>query len=132
MKQVVAKAGKVVVVEVPRPVCPTNGLLVRTEYSVISTGTESWAIGSTEPVGTSDLARDSALASKAYKLSKDVLRQEGISGLRDYVDTVRHPQLSLGYSSSGAVLEVGRGRRPIRSTSPSRENWPDGCQKDFQ
>ncbi|HEV2227070.1 MAG TPA: bi-domain-containing oxidoreductase [Nitrososphaerales archaeon] len=108
MKQVVAKAGKVEVVEVPRPVCPDNGLLVRTEYSVISTGTESWAIGSTEPIGTSDLASDSAMLSKAYRLSKDVLRTEGVAGLRDYVDAVRHPQLPLGYSSSGVVLELGR------------------------
>ncbi|HEV2139129.1 MAG TPA: bi-domain-containing oxidoreductase [Nitrososphaerales archaeon] len=108
MKQVVANAGKVEVVEVPRPVCPDNGLLIRTEYSVISTGTESWAIGSTEPIGTSDLATDSAMLSKAYKLSKDVLRTEGVAGLRDYVDAVRHPQLPLGYSSSGVVLQVGK------------------------
>ncbi|MDA4126850.1 MAG: Gfo/Idh/MocA family oxidoreductase [Thaumarchaeota archaeon] len=108
MKQVVARAGKVEVVEVPRPACPENGLLVRTEFSVISTGTESWAIGSTEPIGTLDVAKSSSIASKAYRLSKDVLQQEGIAGFRDYVETVRHPELPLGYSSSGVVLEVGK------------------------
>jgi predicted dehydrogenase/threonine dehydrogenase-like Zn-dependent dehydrogenase len=108
MKQVVARAGRVEVIDVPRPVCPENGVLVRTEYSVISTGTESWAIGSTEPIGTSKVVKSSALVSKAYRLSKDVLRQEGVAGVRDYVEAVRHPELPLGYSSSGVVLEIGR------------------------
>lgn len=109
MKQVVAKAGKVEVVEVPTPTCQENGVLVKTEWSVISTGTESWAIGSTDPIGASDVVSDSSKMSKAYRLSREVLRQEGISGLRDYVDLVRHPELPLGYSSSGTITEVGRG-----------------------
>ena len=109
LKQVVARAGNVEVVDVPRPACPENGVLVRTEWSVISTGTESWAIGSTEPLGASDLAKDSSKMSKALKLSREVVRQEGLSGFRDYVEAVRHPELPLGYSSSGTVMEVGRG-----------------------
>lgn len=108
MKQVVAKAGKVEVAEVPTPVCADNGILVRTEFSLISTGTESWSITSTEPIGTGKVVSDSKLAGKAYRLSKEVLRQEGLSGLRDYVDAVRNPELPLGYSSSGTVVEVGR------------------------
>ena len=108
MKQVVARAGKVELIDVPRPVCPANGVLVKTEWSVISTGTESWAVGSTEPIGTSDIMKNSSLMSKAYTLSKDVLRQEGVSGFRDYVEAIRHPELPLGYSSSGKVVEVGR------------------------
>ncbi|MDG6902223.1 MAG: Gfo/Idh/MocA family oxidoreductase [Nitrososphaerota archaeon] len=108
MKQVVARAGSVEVVDVPRPTCPENGVLVETEWSVISTGTESWAIGSTEPMGASDVVKDSKLG-KAYRLSREVIRQEGISGFRDYVDAVRHPELPLGYSSSGTIVEVGRG-----------------------
>jgi predicted dehydrogenase/threonine dehydrogenase-like Zn-dependent dehydrogenase len=108
MKQVVARAGKVEVVEVSPPVCGDNGLLVRTEFSLISTGTESWAIDSTEPIGTTKLAKDSSLAGKAVRLSREVLRQEGLSGLRDYADAVRHPELPLGYSSSGVVVQVGR------------------------
>jgi len=109
MKQVIARAGNVEVVNVPKPICPDNGVLVRTEWSVISTGTESWAIGSTEPIGASDVVKDSSKMSKAYKLSREVLRQEGVSGLRDSVDLVRHPELPLGYSSSGTIIEVGKG-----------------------
>ncbi len=113
MKQVIARAGKVEVAEVPRPVCGDDGLLVQTSYSVISTGTESWSIDSTEPVASTDLVKDSSLASKALKLSREVLRQEGISGLVDYADYVRHPELALGYSSSGTVLEVGKNVKDV-------------------
>ncbi len=108
MKQVVARAGKVEVVEVSPPVCRDKGLLVSTEFSLISTGTESWAIGSTEPIGTSSIVKSSSLAGKAVRLSREVLRQEGPAGLRDYADVVRHPELPLGYSSSGVVIQVGR------------------------
>lgn len=108
MKQVVAKAGKVEVVEVPQPVCNDNGLLVRTQCSVISTGTEAWTIGATEPITAADLAKDTATAKKAVGLTRVVLRQEGVSGLVDYIDMVRHPEVALGYSSSGTVVEVGR------------------------
>ena len=108
MKQVVARAGKVEIVDVPKPVCSDNGLLVRTECSVISTGTETWTIGSTEPLGASDVVKSSSLAGKALRLSRDVLRQEGLMGLRDYFDAVRHPEVPLGYSSSGVVVEVGK------------------------
>ena len=113
MKQVIARAGKVEVAEVPNPICGDDGLLVRTSYSVISTGTESWSIDSTEPLASTDLVKNSSLASKALKLSREVLRQEGISGLLDYADYVRHPELALGYSSSGVVLEVGRNVKDV-------------------
>jgi predicted dehydrogenase/threonine dehydrogenase-like Zn-dependent dehydrogenase len=113
MKQVIARAGKVEVVEVPTPACGEDGLLVQTSYSVISTGTESWSIDSTDPLVTTDLIKDSSLAGKAVRLSREVLRQEGIGGLMDYADYVRHPELALGYSSSGVVLEVGRNIRDV-------------------
>jgi predicted dehydrogenase/threonine dehydrogenase-like Zn-dependent dehydrogenase len=113
LKQVIARAGKVEVAEVPNPVCGDDGLLIRTSYSVISTGTESWSIDSTEPLASTDLVKSSSLASKALKLSREVLRQEGISGLMDYADYVRHPELALGYSSSGVVLEVGKNIKDV-------------------
>ncbi|MGI0091497.1 MAG: hypothetical protein ACREBS_07295, partial [Nitrososphaerales archaeon] len=65
MKQVVAVAGKVQVSEVPRPTCDDNGVLVKTAYSIISTGTETWTIDSTEPLSPTDLVRDSSKLGKA-------------------------------------------------------------------
>jgi len=113
LKQVIARAGKVEVADVPRPVCGDDGLLVQTSYSVISTGTESWSIDSTEPLASTDLVKNSSLAGKALRLSREVLRQEGISGLVDYADYVRHPELALGYSSAGVVLEVGKNVKDV-------------------
>lgn len=108
MKQVVARAGEVIVSEVPRPVCSDAGVLVRTAYSVISTGTETWTIDSTSPIGASDLAKDSSKLGKAVRLSRQVLESEGIKGFSDYVKSVRHPEFAIGYSSSGVVIQVGR------------------------
>ncbi len=108
MKQLLARSGKVVVVEVPDPVCPPNSVMVRNEFSVISTGTESWTIESTDPVSTGDIVRDSSLAKKALRNTTEVLRTEGLWGLVDYVDAVRHPEVPLGYSCAGTVVSVGR------------------------
>jgi predicted dehydrogenase/threonine dehydrogenase-like Zn-dependent dehydrogenase len=108
MKQVVARAGEVVVSDVPRPVCSDNGVLVRTSYSVISTGTESWTIDSTSPIGAADLAKDSSRLGKAVRLSRQVIESEGFKGFQDYVNAVRHPEFAIGYSSSGVVIQVGR------------------------
>ena len=103
-----ARAGEVVVSEVPRPVCSDAGVLVRTAFSVISTGTETWTIDSTSPIGASDLAKDSSKLGKAVRLSRQVLESEGVKGFSDYVNSVRHPEFAVGYSSSGVVIQVGR------------------------
>jgi predicted dehydrogenase len=109
MKLVVAEAGEVKVLEVPRPTCGPGQVLVRTAYSVISTGTESWTIDSTEPISTRDLAGDTSRLGKALRLTNEVREKEGMGGLVDYVKTVRRPRVTLGYSLTGEVLEVGRG-----------------------
>lgn len=108
MKQVVAIAGKVEVSEVPQPSCDDNGLLVQTAYSVISTGTETWTIDSTEPISSADLVRNSSKLSKAVDLSRKVLREEGVGGFIDYYQAVKHPEFPIGYSSAGIVINVGK------------------------
>ncbi len=113
MKQVIARAGKVVVAEVPDPSPDENSLLVKTSYSVISTGTETWTIGSTDPLSPSDIVTSSSVAKKAVKLSREVVSGEGLKGFMDYVDYVRHPEVALGYSLSGTVVSVGRNVREI-------------------
>jgi hypothetical protein len=40
MKQVFSRRGQVMVVDVPAPLCGPGGVLVRTAWSVVSTGTE--------------------------------------------------------------------------------------------
>lgn len=108
MKQVIARSGNVVVADVPKPACPERGVLVRTRFSVISTGTESWTIGSTEPVSASSLLSNRQKAVKAAGLLRDVYRREGLDGVLRYVSSVRNPEVALGYSSAGLVVEVGK------------------------
>ena len=93
--------------EVPSPTCDDNGVLVKTAYSVISTGTEVWTIDSTEPISATKIVKDSKFG-KAVDLSRKVLREEGLSGFVDYFQAIRHPEFAIGYSSSGTVIQVGR------------------------
>jgi len=109
MKQVIAEAGKVKVVEVPVPKCKDTEVLVRSEFSLISTGTETWTLDSTKPIGAGDLVGDSSRLRKAASLATNVVRKEGIGGLVDYVKTVRNPEVALGYSLSGTVVKIGKG-----------------------
>jgi predicted dehydrogenase/threonine dehydrogenase-like Zn-dependent dehydrogenase len=109
MKQVIARAGKVEVVDVPVPQCKDSEVLVRAEYSLISTGTETWTLDSTRPIGAEQLVGDTSKLKKAAGLAANVLAKEGMGGLVDYVKAVRNPEVALGYSLSGTVIKVGRG-----------------------
>lgn len=96
------------VVEVPTPPCGENEILIRTAFSVISTGTETWTIDATEPISPKELVADASRARKALDLTSRVVKTEGLGGLVDYVASVRNPQVPLGYSSAGIVVSVGR------------------------
>ena len=108
MKQVIAEAGKVKVVEVPVPKCKDTEVLVRSEFSLISTGTETWTLESTKPIGANILVGDSSKLKKAASLAANVIKKEGVGGLVDYVKTVRKPEVALGYSLSGTVVKIGK------------------------
>jgi predicted dehydrogenase/threonine dehydrogenase-like Zn-dependent dehydrogenase len=108
MKQVIAEAGKVKVIDVPIPQCKDTEVLVRSEYSLISTGTETWTLESTKPIGAGELVGDSSRLKKAAGLAANVFRKEGVGGLVDYVKAVRSPEVALGYSLSGTVVRIGR------------------------
>ena len=108
MKQVIAEAGKVRVIDVPLPYCGDGEVLVRSEFSLISTGTESWTLESTRPLGAGELIGDSSRLKKAAKLASDVVGKEGVGGLLDYVKAIRNPEVALGYSLSGSVVRIGK------------------------
>src|SRR5579875_2146808 len=108
MKQVVARAGRVEVIDLPIPSMGENEILVKTLYSVISSGTETWTIQATQPIGTDDILSNRSKLRKAIDLSSKVLGEEGLSGLIDYARYVRNPTVPLGYSLSGIVVKVGK------------------------
>ncbi len=97
--------GRLEVVEVPAPAVRPGGLLVRTEHSVVSAGTEKSMV---------DLARRSLIgkARERPDLVRQVLSKIGRDGLAATVETVRRrldTPITLGYSSAGRVVEVGQG-----------------------
>ena len=105
MKQIVQnyKTRKLEIQDVPAPVVKPGGVLVRNVNSLISVGTEKLMIG---------LAKKSLLAkAKArpdlVKRVIDKARQEGLfEAYRQAMARLETP-VSLGYSSSGEVIEAG-------------------------
>lgn len=106
MKQIIQsyKTGKMELRDVPTPLCQENGILLKTARSLISAGTEKLMI---------DLARKNILrkAQERPDLVEKVLdkvRQERIIETAKNVFTKLDKPISLGYSCSGTVVEVGK------------------------
>lgn len=103
MKQVLLKAGGVVVAEVPAPNVGAKNILVAVEYSCISVGTE--------------LAGITAMAAPLYKRAlrhpEKVMRAVEMAREQGIVRTVKRIRGMLavgsptGYSAAGRVIEVG-------------------------
>ncbi len=103
MKQVVLHGGKAALLEVPIPAVPTGGVLVRTGYSVISSGTERANLQST---GESLLEK----ARRKPELVTQVLQsieKDGLAVTADRVlNRIKEP-IATGYSCAGVVTRVG-------------------------
>jgi len=105
MKQLIQsyRTGKMEVCEVPKPLCKDEGIVIQTEASVVSAGTEKMII---------DLAKKS-LVGKAkarpelVKQVIDKMKQEGIIQTVQKVFNKLDEPVSLGYSCAGRVIEVG-------------------------
>lgn len=107
MKQVIqsARSGKLALKQVPEPQVRAGNLLIRTDASLISAGTERMVI---------DFAKKS-LAGKAKErpdLVKKVLdkaRRDGLMATFKAVMARLDEPLPLGYSAAGRVVAVGKG-----------------------
>ncbi len=111
MKQVVQSAGggAVEIVEAPAPQLTTTSVLVATEATLISSGTER---------AVTKLAQSSLLdkARARPDLVKQVISKARTDGLKPTIQAVRSrlaDDLALGYSGAGTVLEVGSAVRGI-------------------
>jgi predicted dehydrogenase/threonine dehydrogenase-like Zn-dependent dehydrogenase len=109
MKQVLQTPDGIAVREVPPPTCPPGNVLVRNEFSAISSGTERAFAESTEKSIVARVAERPELALKAV----DRVRREGI---RNTLETVRGSlpgESPTGYSCAGVVVEVGASVRGL-------------------
>lgn len=105
MKQVLQslKTGAVTLAEVPAPLVPDNGVLVRSIASLVSAGTERMVV---------EFAEKNLLQKARARpdLARQVLQRLRREGLRATMDTVRRnldQPMPLGYSLVGEVLDVG-------------------------
>ena len=107
MKQVAQnyKSGELAVLDVPAPVCRPGGVLVRSLFSLISTGTEMMKVSeaSMSMVGMARARPDQV------KKVLDQVQQQGLVTTYKKVMNKLDSYTPLGYSLCGVVTEVGMG-----------------------
>ena len=109
MKQIAQnyRSGKLSLVEAPLPACKPGGVLVRTEYSVVSAGTEMMKVNESK---LSLLAKARARPDQVKKVAQSISQQGLLPTVRKVLS--RLDELTpLGYSLAGTVIEIGAGIR---------------------
>ena len=112
MKQIAQnyKSGELAVLDVPAPVCRPGGVLVRSLFSLISTGTEMMKV-SEASMSMVGMAR--ARPDQVRKVV-DQVQQQGVVTTYKKVMNKLDSYTPLGYSLCGVVTEVGRGAEEFR------------------
>ncbi|MET9730171.1 bi-domain-containing oxidoreductase [Streptomyces sp. NPDC006458] len=107
MKQVVQnyKSGELTVLDVPVPGCKPGGVLVRTAYSLISTGTELMKVSE---AGMSMLGKARSRPDQVAKVMQSVATN-GVPATYRKVMGKLDSYTPLGYSLCGVVEQVGAG-----------------------
>ncbi|MFJ2582317.1 bi-domain-containing oxidoreductase [Kitasatospora aureofaciens] len=107
MKQVVQnyKSGELAVLDVPAPGCKPGGVLVRTAYSLISTGTELMKVSE---AGMSMLGKARSRPDQVAKVMQSVATN-GVPATYRKVMGKLDSYTPLGYSLCGVVEQVGAG-----------------------
>lgn len=110
MKQVILQEGHAEVVDVPAPLAPSGGVLVRVDYSVISTGTELANLQSTAESPLAKARRKPALALQAIQGALN----EGVGITVERIRNRLRQPVATGYSCAGVITEVGAGIDDLR------------------
>jgi predicted dehydrogenase/threonine dehydrogenase-like Zn-dependent dehydrogenase len=112
MKQIAQnyKSGDLAVLDVPAPTCRPGGVLVRSLYSLISTGTEMMKVNeaSMSMVGMARARPDQV------KKVIDQVQQQGLGTTYKKVMNKLDSYTPLGYSLCGVVTEVGQGAEEFK------------------
>ncbi len=111
MKQVLQAAGggRTRVADVPPPGVRRGGALVRTEWSLISAGTERLVID----LATKSLVGKARARPDLVKKTLEKLRREGLVATYRAVSGRLAGDVPLGYSAAGRVIEVGEGAHGV-------------------
>ena len=112
MKQIAQnyKSGELTVLEVPAPVCRPGGVLVRSLFSLISTGTEMMKLTEAR---MSLVGKARARPDQVRKVLDSVAQQGAVATYKKVMNRL-DSYTPLGYSLCGVVVEVGRGAEGFR------------------
>ena len=107
MKQIAQnyKSGELTVLDVPAPVCRPGGVLVRSLFSLISTGTEMMKVTEAR---LSMVGKARARPDQLRKVMDSVAQQGPVTTYKKVMNRL-DSYTPLGYSLCGVVTEVGRG-----------------------
>ncbi len=107
MKQVAQnyRSGELTVLDVPAPACKPGGVLVRSLFSLISTGTEMMKVSEAR---LSLLGKAKARPDQVRKLMDSVASQGAVATYQKAMNKL-DSYTPLGYSLCGVVVEVGVG-----------------------
>jgi len=107
MKQIAQnyKSGELIVLDVPAPACHPGGVLVRSLFSLISTGTEMMKLTEAK---MSLVGKARARPDQVRKVLDSVAQQGAVSTYKKVMNRL-DSYTPLGYSLCGVVTEVGRG-----------------------
>jgi predicted dehydrogenase/threonine dehydrogenase-like Zn-dependent dehydrogenase len=107
MKQVAQnyRSGELAVLDVPAPACKPGGVLIRSLFSLISTGTEMMKVSEAR---MSLLGKARARPDQVRKLLDTVSQQGVVATYHKAMDRL-DSYTPLGYSLCGVVVEVGAG-----------------------
>ena len=111
MKQIVQnyKSGELALLDVPAPMCRPGGVLVRTHYSLISTGTEMMKVGE---ASKSLLGKARARPDQVAKVLQNAVSAGPIATYHKVMNRL-DSYTPLGYSLCGVVEQVGAGIRDV-------------------
>jgi len=104
------KSGELQVLDVPIPACRPGGVLVRSLYSLISTGTEVMKVAE---ANLSLLGKARARPDQVRKLL-DTVAQQGVRSTYTKAINQLDSYTPLGYSLCGVVIEVGHGAEEFK------------------
>ncbi len=107
MKQIAQnyKSGELTVLDVPAPGCRPGGVLVRSLFSLISTGTEMMKVSE---ASMSMVGKARARPDQVRKVLDSVAQQGAVATYKKVMNRL-DSYTPLGYSLCGVVTEVGRG-----------------------
>ncbi len=104
------KNGELALLEVPVPACKPGGVLVRSQFSLVSTGTELMKIDESK---LSLIGKARARPEQVRKVLASV-SQQGVSETYRKVTNRLDSYTPLGYSLCGEVVEIGRGAEEFK------------------